>query len=255
MKEKIEDIYADIESQYGKSLMDRNIAFILSLIEARIKDGVLDDKIPVPSTEATAKAIILLLNRPELPWKEICKERRVLNVMEYLFIRAQNHYDEVRGLVVQLLGKHVKSLTPNMVKSFLNAWDFMVRQSRPSRFAEEILYPEYTDRILDALRSMLNGEVGRGAALVMVCAQKEGLVREIAHAKVVTEFPHITKTAYNNYIYHPFPLQEITRTVGTLRTKIGYTRSDDGVITFRDAVPTRRGIFLRLWRFLRSFSD
>ena len=50
--------------------MERNIAYILSLVEARLKeDGELDDEIPVPSVEAAAKTIILLIDRPELPWE------------------------------------------------------------------------------------------------------------------------------------------------------------------------------------------
>ena len=88
MKESIEDITADIEYQYGKSNTEKNIEYILSLYSERLKDGVLDDNIPVPSNEAAAKTILLILDRPELPWETICKERRVKNVMEYLFIRA-----------------------------------------------------------------------------------------------------------------------------------------------------------------------
>lgn len=143
MKETIEDINADIELQYGKKNMDDNIAYILSLLEARMKDGVLDDNIPVPSHEAAAKTILLLLDRPELSWETICRENRVRNVMEYLFIRAHNHYDEVH--------------------------DF-------------------------------------------VC----GLLRNIAHAIVITEFGHISKTAYNNYLHERFTDKEKNRTIGTL---------------------------------------
>lgn len=84
MKETIEDINADIELQYGKRNIDGNIAYVLRLLEARMKDGVLDDNIPVPSQEAAAKTILLLLDRPELPWETICRENRVRNVMEYL---------------------------------------------------------------------------------------------------------------------------------------------------------------------------
>lgn len=47
MKENIEDINADIELQYGQRNMERNIAYILSLVEARLKeDGELDDRFP-----------------------------------------------------------------------------------------------------------------------------------------------------------------------------------------------------------------
>lgn len=85
MKENIEDISADIELQYGQSNMERNIAYVLSLVEAHAtEDGRLDDDIPVPSIEAAAKAILLLIDRPELSWETICREQRVKHVMEYL---------------------------------------------------------------------------------------------------------------------------------------------------------------------------
>ena len=46
MKENIEDISADIKLQYGERNMDRNIAYVLSLVKARIReDGRLDDNI------------------------------------------------------------------------------------------------------------------------------------------------------------------------------------------------------------------
>ena len=73
MKESIEDINADIELQYGQRNMERNIAYVLSLVESRVKeDGELNDDIPVPSVEAAAKTIMLLIDRPELPWETIC---------------------------------------------------------------------------------------------------------------------------------------------------------------------------------------
>lgn len=85
-----------------------------------------------------------------------------------------------------------------MVRIFLNGWRQMVSAPYPTKFTDEILYLEHAEKILGTLHFLLQGEVGRGAALVMVCARDEGLVRDIAHAKVVTEFRHVTKTAYNN---------------------------------------------------------
>lgn len=255
MKETIEDISADIELQYGKKNMDGNIAYVLRLLEARMKDGVLDDNIPVPSQEAAAKTILLLLDRPELSWETICRENRVRNVMEYLFIRAHNHYDEVHDFVSGLLRSYVKGISPQIVLTFMNVWRYAVCQNRPTRFANEILYPEYADRILDTLRFLLDGEVGRGAALVMVCARDEGLVRNIAHAIVSTEFRHISKTAYNNYLHERFTDKEKNRTIGTLRTKIGYTKEGDGRITFTDKQLSRKGLFFRLWRGIKSFTS
>lgn len=101
MKENIEDISADIELQYGQPNMERNIAYVLSLVEAHAtEDGRLDDDIPVPSIEAAAKTILLLIDRPELSWETICREQRVKHVMEYLFIRARNTPTRCTGLSI-----------------------------------------------------------------------------------------------------------------------------------------------------------
>lgn len=252
MRETIEDISADIELQYGNKNMDGNIAYVLSLLENRMKDGTLDDNIPIPSHEAAAKTILLLLDRPELPWETICRENRIRNVMEYLFIRAYNHYDEVHNFVSGLLRNHIKGTSPQIILMFMNVWRYTVCHKKPTRFMDEILYPEYADRIIDTLNFMLDGEVGRGAALVMVCARDEGLVRNIAHAIVSTEFRHISKTAYNNYLHEWFTDKEKNRTISTLRTKIGYTKEDDGRIIFFDQQLSRKGLFIKLWRGIKS---
>ena len=83
-------------------------------------------------------------------------------------------------------------------------------------------FPEHSEKILDTLHFLLNGEVGRGAALAMICARDEGLVRNIAHAKISTEFKHVSKTAYNNYLHERFTDKEKNRIISTLRTRIGY---------------------------------
>ncbi|MGK4222705.1 hypothetical protein [Parabacteroides distasonis] len=256
MKENIEDISADIELQYGKPNMERNIAYVLSLVGARVgEDGELDDDIPVPSVEAAAKTILLLVGRPELPWETICREQRVKHVMEYLFIRARNHPDEVHGFVDRLPKQYVPEIPSQMVRIYLNVWKHIAGQSLPTKFTDEILYPEHAGKILDTLHFLLQGEVGRGAALVMVCARDEGLVRDIAHAKIVTEFCHVTKTAYNNYLHERFPDKEKNRIIGTLRTKIGYTKEEDGRIVFLPDSPSRKSVFLQLWRMMKSLAE
>lgn len=259
MKENIDDINADIALQYGEGNMERNIAFVLSLIQSRMKDnGEVDDNIPVPSVEAAAKTILLLVGRPELPWESICREQRVRRVVEYLFIRARNHYGEVQEFVDRLIRQHLPGIPPQTLRVCLNAWKQIVSQQQPSKFTDEILYPEHADAILDTLHFLLQGEVGRGAALVMVCARDEGLVRSIAHAKVVTEFRHVTKTAYNNYIYERFTDSERKRVIGTLRTRIGYTKHEDGRITFlpdTSNAPNRKNAFISLWRMLKALAE
>ena len=88
----------------------------------------------------------------------------------------------------------------------------------------------------------------------MVCARDEGLVRNIAHAIVSTEFSHISKTAYNNYLHERFSDREKNRTIATLRTKIGYTKEADGRIAFTDQQLSRKGLFFKLWRGIKSLT-
>ena len=129
----------------------------------------------------------------------------------------------------------------------------MVYQQRPSTFTDEILYPEHSEKILDTLHFLLNGEVGRGAALVMVCARDEGLVRNIAHAQISTEFKHVSKTAYNNYLHERFTDKEKNRIISALRTRIGYTKEDDGRLSFLAGKFTRKSILIQWWRLIKSF--
>lgn len=248
-------------SDYSR-ITERNVSFhdgvdIITLTQQTTgtEGGRLDDDIPVLSVEAAAKTILLLIDRPELSWEAICREQRVKHVMEYLFIRARNHPDEVHGFVDRLLKQYVPEMPSQMVRIYLNVWKHIAGQSRPTKFTDEILYREHAEKILDMLHFLLQGEVGRGAALVMVCARDEGLVLDIAHAKIVTEFCHVTKTAYDNYLHERFPDKEKNRIIGTLRTKIGYTKEDDGRIIFLPDRPGCKSVFLQLWRMMKSLAE
>ena len=251
MKESIDGMYADIAKQYGNTQLDNNIKFILSLYEARLKeDGTIDDKILVPSVEAAVKTIILLVERPELPWETICEERRVKHVVEYLFIRAKGHYEEVHEFVKRMLKENTNGKTQRQLLTFLNIWDNFSRNERPSRFVNVIVYPEKTDIILSTLHQLMQDEVGRGAALVMTCARDEGLIRDIRHSIISTEFPHVQKTAYNNYVHEAFTSREKQVIVSALRTKIGYTKNEDVSLTFKAAPMKEKNLFYQLFRWI-----
>lgn len=251
-EQTLDDIFDDIEHEYGNKPVDKNVEFILSLFAKHIKeDGTLDDNIPAPSAEAAAETIILILDHPDLSWEKICEKKRVLRTMEYLFIRARNHHDEVNAFVKSLLSKYVKGCSPQMVLQFLNIWDFVCQQEKPSAFLKEIAYPDHADEILGVLHEELRHEVGRGAALIMVCAREEGLVRDIAHAKVVTEFPHISKSGYNNYLHESFKDKEKNRIISILRTKIGYQKDANGRTVFDDPEVSLKSMFLSAWNMLK----
>ncbi len=95
---------------------------------------------PFRPSKRRQKTILLLIDRPELSWETICREQRVKHVMEYLFIRARNHPDEVHRFVDRLLKQYVPKMPSQMVRIYLNAWKHIAGQSRPTKFTDEILY-------------------------------------------------------------------------------------------------------------------
>ena len=60
---------------------------------------------------------------------------------------------------------------------------------------------------------------------------------------------------YNNYLHERFPDREKNRIVGTLRTKIGYTKEEDGRIVFLPDKPSYKSVFLQLWRMMKSLAE
>ena len=149
-----------------------------------------------------------------------------------------------------MLKENTNGKTQRQLLTFLNIWDNFSRNERPSRFVNVIVYPEKTDIILSTLHQLMQDEVGRGAALVMTCARDEGLIRDIRHSIISTEFPHVQKTAYNNYVHEAFPSREKQVIVSALRTKIGYTKNEDVSLTFKAAPMKEKNLFYQLFRWI-----
>ena len=160
-KDKFDEFCENLDREYGKSNTDKNVEYVMSLIKQRLQpDGKVDDNIPVPSLESVAEVMVIMTERPNLTFKQFCeKDRSHKRVIEYLFIRAKNHYDEVEGLIKQLLGKSFKGLTPKIVLAFLKMWRQMNKESRPSSFLKVVQFPERAKEIIDTLHFMTDGEV------------------------------------------------------------------------------------------------
>lgn len=256
MNQSLEDIYADIMAQYGPRKQERNVEFIKSLIQQRIRpDGTLDDNIPVPTPASAAKFIILIVDYPELSWESICENPTMKQTMEYLFIRARTHYPEVKVFVRSLLRQHAEGISSQTIDIFINTLDYAFHHRAPTRFSSTIPFPEHAEDILRTLHFLLDSVNGKDAALILQCAREEGLSRDISHAIIVTEFPKIQKAAYNKYWKVIFTKEEKQPILTTLRTRIGYSRNEDGSISFsKSQEPTRAQFFYQFWHWMESFS-
>lgn len=257
-KYRLEDFYESLDKEYGKSIEERNIAYITSLLKLHERsDGTIDDDIQPPSLQSTAEVIILIMNRHDIPYEQFCeKDRGHKRVIEYIYIRGPKHRDEVISFLKQLLRKSIPGLGPKLVLGFLRLFDQYCKEEEPTSFVNNIQFPEKAKEILDTLHFMTNGAVGKDAALVMLVAQEDGLIKSCKYDDIKEEFPSIHQKAYNKElpILRTNTFEESKIPIRTaLRTRIGYTKLGDGRIVFKETSLSPRNMFLKFWRWVMSF--
>ena len=73
-KDKLDEFYKNLDKEYGKSIEDRNVDYITSLLKLREQpDGTIDDSIQPPSLQSTAEVIVLIMTRH--PLRAVLRER------------------------------------------------------------------------------------------------------------------------------------------------------------------------------------
>ena len=255
---KLEEFCKSIDKEYGKSNTEKNIDYIMSLVKLREQpDESIDDDIPAPSLQSTAEVIYIVMTRGDIPFEKFCeKDRGHKQVIEYVFIRGVKHRDEIVAFLKQLLSKSIPGLGPKLVLGFIRLLDQFIPNDKPTSFLNVIQVPEKAKEIMDTLHFMTNGEKGKGAALVMLVACEEGLIKSCRYEDIKEEFPSVSQKAYNKEL----PLlrdktQEDLKIPirASLRTRIGYTKKDDGRIVFKKTSMSPRNMLYQFWRWVMSF--
>ena len=255
---KLEDFCKSIDKEYGKSNTEKNIDYIMSLVKLREQpDKSIDDDIPAPSLQSTAEVIYIVMTRGDIPFEKFCeKDRGHKQVIEYVFIRGVKHRDEIVSFLKQLLNKSIPGLGPKLVLGFIRLLDQFIPKDKPTSFLNVVQFPEKAKEIMDTLHFMTNGEKGKGAALVMLVACEEGLIKSCRYEDIKEEFPSVSQKAYNKEL----PLlrdktQEDLKIPirASLRTRIGYTKKDDGRIVFKKASMSPRNMLYQFWRWVMSY--
>ena len=255
---KLEEFCKSIDKEYGKSNTEKNIDYIMSLVKLREQpDESIDDDIPAPSLQSTAEVIYIVMTRGDIPFEKFCeKDRGHKQVIEYVFIRGVKHRDEIVSFLKQLLSKSIPGLGPKLVLGFIRLLDQFIPKEKPTSFLNVIQFPEKAKEIMDTLHFMTNGEKGKGAALVMLVACEEGLIKSCRYEDIKEEFPSVSQKAYNKEL----PLlrdktQEDLKIPirASLRTRIGYTKKDDGRIVFKKTSMSPRNMLFQFWRWVMSF--
>ena len=255
---KLEEFCKSIDKEYGKSSTEKNIDYIMSLVKLREQpDESIDDDIHAPSLQSTAEVVYIVMTRGDIPFEKFCeKDRGHKQVIEYVFIRGVKHRDEIVAFLKQLLSKSIPGLGPKLVLGFIRLLDQFIPKEKPTSFLNVIQFPEKAKEIMDTLHFMTNGEKGKGAALVMLVACEEGLIKSCRYEDIKEEFPSVSQKAYNKEL----PLlrdktQEDLKIPirASLRTRIGYTKKDDGRIVFKKTSMSPRNMLYQFWRWVMSF--
>lgn len=257
-KNKLEEFCKSIDKEYGKSNTEKNIDYVMSLVKQREQpDKSIDDNIPAPSLQSTAEVIYIVMTRGDIPFEKFCeKDRGHKQVIEYVFIRGVKHRDEIVSYLKQLLRMSIPGLAPKLVIGFIRLLDQLAPKGIPVSFLKVVQFPEKAKEILETLRFMTNGEIGKGAALVMLVACEEGLIKSCKYDDIKEAFPSIRPKAYNKEL----PLlrdktQEDLKIPirASLRSRIGYTKKDDGRIIFKKTSMSPRNMLFQFWRWVMSF--
>lgn len=255
---KLEEFCKSIDKEYGKSNTEKNIDYIMSLVKLREQpDESIDDDIPAPSLQSTAEVIYIVMTRGDIPFEKFCeKDRGHKQVIEYVFIRGVKHRDEIVSFLKQLLSKSIPGLGPKLVLGFIRLLDQFIPKDKPTSFLNVIQFPERAKEIMDTLHFMTNGYVGKDAALVMVVAQEEGLIKSCRYEDIKEEFPSIHQKAYNKDLssLHDKTYEDLKVPIrASLRTRIGYTKKEDGRIVFKKTSMSPRNMLYQFWRWVMSF--
>ena len=255
---KLEEFCKSIDKEYGKSNTEKNIDYIMSLVKLREQpDESIDDDIPAPSLQSTAEVIYIVMTRGDIPFEKFCeKDRGHKQVIEYVFIRGVKHRDEIVSFLKQLLSKSIPGLGPKLVLGFIRLLDQFIPKDKPTSFLNVIQFPERAKEIMDTLHFMTNGYVGKDAALVMVVAQEEGLIKSCRYEDIKEEFPSIHQKAYNKDLssLHDKTYEDLKVPIrALLRTRIGYTKKEDGRIVFKKTSMSPRNMLYQFWRWVMSF--
>lgn len=257
-KNKLDEFNESLDKEYGKSNTDKNIDYLKALAKQReLPDGSTDYNIAPPSLQSTAEVIILVMTRHDILFEQFCeRDRGHKRVIEYVFIRGTQYHDEIISFLKQLLNKHIPGMAPKLVLGFIRLYDQYVPKDKATSFLKIIQFPEKASEIIDTLHFMIDGEIGKGAALVMLVAFEEGLIKSCAYNDIKEEFPSISKNAYNKELpllrdktqeFLKVPIQT------QLRTRIGYTKKEDGSIEFKEISLSHRNMLYQFWQWVMSF--
>lgn len=244
---ELKEIDEILEAQFGKkttiAIAEANNRFCIELLNSRVVDGKFNAKVEKPSLDALAITIMAVYNFPNKTLKELArKQPAIKKTLLYCIVKGGDNYNELHSLIKKLLKKHLnKELNVDKVITFLNLIKGLT-YFKSREFMDYMNYPERYDEISSALHYLIDDSGDEKAALVIISATEEGLLKPTAPRQAFIDEFNLNKSGFNKYMTQyqsdkngipnekMFTKKQITT---SLRNIIKY-KIEDGRIIFLD---------------------
>ena len=263
----INELSEDLEQTFGKArnVTEENVRFMLSLVEEQSDGQTVDEDVPKPSVDAMAQTILAVMSYQTTPWSQLAKKPLIRRSLKFIAVRSQSHYDEVEGLIKEVLRKHAEGLNSTMVCGFIKIIRALKDEEKPNRLVEYTPFPERFHAINRGLHQLIDASHPDNAAAVIHCAIDDGILYDNIPRKVIAEEFGLKKSSLDKYFskYHinlPNESPAVRKQAEallqyrrkSLRNAVGYTVTSEGEVHFYDRNLGRRSLFSVITAYCRS---
>lgn len=256
------EIDEELEAQFGKrtsqTIAESNIQFCLKLIESHMKNGKVDPDVEEPSIDATAKTILAVTKYPNKTFAELTRQQPVIRKsLLYCIVKGYDNYDEVHKHILSCLKKHAnRELTIKCVQNFLNMIQ-VVGNMKPTKFIDCVNYPERYDEILKVLHHLIDNKGDKMAALVILSAQEDTILKPTNKRKAYTDEFNVNKSGFDKFMTEYMNMQRTPKDIQNIKEYIKWSLRNllkyqmvDGAIQWKYGIK-KRELFKMFLNFLK----
>ncbi len=202
----LEEIDEELKATFGKktsqSMADANIEYCVNILNSRITNGTFDANVEKPSIDAMASTLLAVVDHTNnYTFQELAsKKPAIKRGLLYCIVKGHDNYDEMFELIKDTLRKHasdkvnLKTLNPflNIIKAAAHI--------QSSKFMYCLNFPERSDDITIALHQLIDNKGDEKAALVIIAATEDGILKPTAKREAYVNEFNLNKSGFNKYM-------------------------------------------------------
>ena len=248
----LEEIDEELKAKFGEktslSMADANIKYCVDLLNSRTINGTFDANVEKPSIDAMTYTLLAVADHSNKhTLQELASETPAIKRgLLYCIVKGYDNYDEMFEHVKDTLRKHASDkLNLKNLNPFLNIIKYAAH-IQSSIFMYCLNFPERSDDITIALHQLIDNKGDEKAALVIIAATEDGILKPTAKREAYVNEFNLNKSGFNKYMTR-YQGQEkrftdkqrmIDNLKVSLRNTIKY-KVDDGQIKFYHNIKKR----------------